>query len=188
MIKILYIVLRCILLFLGFIQFVLLEFDLSEYQVMTDPFMGYPGSDIASPNVQGSNSPLPQGGGPSPQGGSPSPQGGDSLPNSSEHVHETTVLANFLSNFLNQRIRNTGIKLAHPSPEHDPNISRILLYVRNDHPEFFTSKGITEFAKMTIREKFVEDIRGLEKDYPNLWPSRMSPKELLAIRDSRLNN
>lgn len=160
--------------------------------------MGYPGSEGQSPNVQDSNSPG-QGGGPSPQGGGPSPQGGGSspqgggtsrspLPNGSEHVHETTKLANYLNHFLGQPMRNTGIQLDKVSPEHNPTLGRIMLHVRMDHPEYFGNKGIRSFSEMTVNEEFVYNIRGLEKDYPGFFPSRKNSTELLEIANSRRNN
>lgn len=146
--------------------------------------MGYPCSEWQSPNVQGSNSPAP-GGGPSPQGGGPSRS---PLPNASEHVHETTILANYLNQFLGQPMRNTGIQLDKASPEANPMLGRIMLHVRMDHPEFFSKTGLRSFSEMPVKEEFVSKIRGLEKDYPYLLPARKNHKELLEIASSRWNN
>lgn len=150
--------------------------------------MGYPGSEGQSPNVQGSNSPA-QGGGPSPQGGSPSLEGGGGpSPQGGEDVYDTTVLANYLSDFKGQPMKNTGIRVVHSASGSDFNLSRIFLFVKEDHPEFFTKTGIFDTNKMTIKDRLVEDIRGLEKNYPDNLTSRKSPNELWEIAQSRKNN
>lgn len=137
--------------------------------------MGYQGSDGQSPNVQGSNSPLPQGGGPSPQGGGPSPQSGGPSPQGAEHTYDTTLLANHLSNYIGQPLINAGISQVNHTGYTNSYVSRIFWHVKNEHSEFFSRSEIDATLRMTIKEKLVDNIRGLNKDYPDNWPSRKSP-------------
>lgn len=142
--------------------------------------MGYPtaGSEVGSSPVGGQYpSPSPP----------PSPVGGVVIPEKT-HVFDTTKLKNFLSNYVGNTVKSTGITTKDISGRTELNYySHILWHVRNDNPEIYPIKAISGMSSFNITEKFLVELEGLKRDYSDRWPDFKESKEILSLRKSRLN-